>query len=269
MKEIIKQIDNYMIYINDLLNKSNKSINKGKNSVGKHIQHSQSHGLEQLYCYNTSTKTRKYIKSKDIIKYAPIMQRDYDISVNKTLLKIQKKLTRISKDLKEVDLELVKSIYETQSQSKKKFINPIIESDEVFIKSWYDENQGGQNSYPIEGNIYTSKGEKVRSKSEKILADLFQKYSIPYVYEPRIKLENGQSLCPDFAILNKRTRKTIYWEHLGLIDQDEYAVRTMEKFHEYQKNNLRLGENLLLSMESSKSSLNTKIVEEQIKMKCM
>ena len=269
MKEIIKQIEEYTILINNLIIKTNKGITKAKKFDGKHIQHSRSHGLEQLYCYDTSTQTRKYIKSSGIIKYAPIMQRDYDLSVNKALLKIQKKLVRISKDLKEVDLELVKSIYEKQDQSKKTFITPIIESDEAFISRWYDENQGGQNSYPIEGNIFTSKGEKVRSKSEKILADLFHKYDIPYVYEPRLKLENGQSMCPDFAILNKRTRKTIFWEHLGLIDQDEYAVRTMEKFHEYENNNLRLGENLLLSMESSKSGLNMKIVENQIKMKCM
>ena len=70
-----------------------------------------------------------------------------------------------------------------------------------------------------------------------------------------------------FALLNKETRQTIYWEHLGLINQDEYAVRNLEKLHEYEESSLILGENLLISMESTKKGLNTKLVEMHIKKK--
>ncbi len=269
MKDIEKIINIRLNEINNLLDLSNKQINKYSNSPDIHIQTSVTNGREQFYCFDGATRTRKYLKSGEILKYASIIQRDYDLLINYRLQKIQKKLSRIAKDIKDVDISKITGVYEKQPSAKQPYITPIIPSDEVFIAKWYEEHKGGQNSYPIEGNIYTEKGEQVRSKSEKILADLFHKYNIPYVYEPMIKLANGRRACPDFAVLNLRTRETLYWEHLGLIDQEEYATKNMEKIHGYEESDLVLGENLLISMESSKKGLNTKTIEKQIQKKCI
>ncbi len=260
MKEIIRKIDIKLEEVNNLLRISN-------NIADIHIQSSMNRGYEQFYCVDRARNTRKYLKISDLVKYSGLIQRDYDIKVNKKLVKMQKKLARIAKDLREIDLSEIKAIYNKQAKAKKPYITPIIPSDEDFIARWYEENKGAQNTFPIEGNIYTERGEHVRSKSEKILADLFYKYDIPYVYEPKIKMNNGHMACPDFALLNKETRQTIYWEHLGLINQDEYAVKNLEKLHEYEESSLILGENLLISMESTKNGLNTKLVEMQIKKK--
>ena len=267
MKDIERFINERLAEVNRLLNLSNKQIAKYKNSPDIHIQTSVTNGREQFYCFDSTTSTRKYIKSGEIIKYAAIIQQDYDQQINKKLQKMQKKLTRIARDINEVDITKIIGVYEKQPNAKKPYITPIIPSDEDFIARWYEEHKGEQNTFPIEGNIYTERGEHVRSKSEKILADLFYKYDIPYVYEPKIKMNNGHMACPDFALLNKETRQTIYWEHLGLINQDEYAVRNLEKLHEYEESSLILGENLLISMESTKKGLNTKLVEMQIKKK--
>ena len=265
MKEIIRKIDIKLEEVNNLLRISNKQIAQYNNIADIHIQSSMNRGYEQFYCVDRERNTRKYLRISDLVKYSSLIQRDYDIKVNKKLVKMQKKLTRIAKDLREIDLSEIKAIYNKQPNAKKPYITPIIPSDEDFIARWYEENKGAQNTFPIEGNIYTERGEHVRSKSEKILADLFYKYDIPYVYEPKVKLSNGHMVCPDFALLNKETRQTIYWEHLGLINQDEYAVRNLEKLHEYEESSLILGENLLISMESTKKGLNTKLVEMQIK----
>ena len=256
MKEIIRKIDIKLEEVNNLLRISNKQIAQYNNIADIHIQSSMNRGYEQFYCVDRARNTRKYLKISDLVKYSGLIQRDYDIKVN-----------RIAKDIREIDLSEIKAIYNKQASAKKPYITPIIPSDEDFIARWYEENKGAQNTFPIEGNIYTERGEHVRSKSEKILADLFYKYDIPYVYEPKIKMNNGHMACPDFALLNKETRQTIYWEHLGLINQDEYAVKNLEKLHEYEESSLILGENLLISMESTKNGLNTKLVEMQIKKK--
>lgn len=267
MKDIERFINERLAEVNRLLNLSNKQIAKYKNSPDIHIQTSVTNGREQFYCFDSVTHTRKYIKAGEIIKYASIIQQDYDHQINNKLQKMQKKLSRIARDIKEVDLTEITGVYEKQAKAKKSYITPINPSDEDFVARWYEEHKGAQNTFPIESNIYTERGEHVRSKSEKILADLFYKYDIPYVYEPKIKMNNGHMACPDFALLNKETRQTIYWEHLGLINQDEYAVRNLEKLHEYEESSLILGENLLISMESTKKGLNTKLVEMQIKKK--
>ncbi|CBK75457.1 hypothetical protein CIY_29210 [Butyrivibrio fibrisolvens 16/4] len=265
MKAIEKVINERLEEVNKLLNISNKQLINYSSTQDIHIQTSVTNGREQFYCFDGTTHTRKYLKSGEIIKYAGIIQRDYDLLINYKLQKIQKKLSRISRDIKDADLEQITGIYEKMASAKKPYITPIIESDEEFIARWYERNQSGQNTYPIEGIIYTARGEHVRSKSEKILADLFEKYDIPYVYEPMLKLKNGHVVSPDFVLLNTRQRKTIYWEHLGLIDQEEYAVKNLLKLQSYEDSGIVLGENLFISMESTKQGMNTKIVEMYIK----
>ncbi|SFH72967.1 hypothetical protein SAMN04487830_106120 [Pseudobutyrivibrio sp. OR37] len=63
----------------------------------------------------------------------------------------------------------------------------------------------------------------VRSKSEKIIADALEKYNVPYQYEPMLEL-GYNTIYPDFVVLNLRTRKTVYWEHLGLVSDIEYST---------------------------------------------
>ena len=57
----------------------------------------------------------------------------------------------------------------------------------------------------------------------------------------------------------------IYWEHLGLVTNSEYAVKNFSKIMLYEKNGLYLGDQLLLSMESEKMPMDVKAIEEKIK----
>lgn len=265
MERLIKEFNTRLKELNSLVEKSNAQIKKYSNYKDIRVHSCMSNGRSQFYYVDNASQRKIFIKANDLKNYIKYFQRDYDMAVNKKLLKIQKKLTRVTRDLQEIDFSQIKEIYQKQAPSKKSYITPLIETDEAFIARWYEENQGGKNTYPIEGNIYTSKGEHVRSKSEKILADLFEKYDIPYVYEPMLKLNNGHVVSPDFALLNTRQRKTIYWEHLGLIDQEEYAVKNLLKLQSYEDSGIVLGENLFISMESTKQWMNTKIVEMYIK----
>ena len=78
-------------------------------------------------------------------------------------------------------------------------------------------------------SIKTKRGEYVRSKSEKILADLFYENGIPYQYEPAFRLINGKLVYPDFVLLNVRERKTFYWEHYGLASDETYSTKNIDK----------------------------------------
>ena len=65
-------------------------------------------------------------------------------------------------------------------------------------------------------------------------------------------------------MLNIRTRKTIYWEHFGLISDEKYASNALEKLHIYEANGWTLGDNLLYSVESENIPLNIKLLEQKI-----
>lgn len=204
---------------------------------------------------------RTYLKKENMAMVTAVVQRDYDRAVMKTLLDAR---YRIDRFLRQYDMDAIEDVYNKLCNARKVLVTPIIEPDELFIQSWKQKHVGHQNDYPAATTFLTEQGEKVRSKSEKILADLFQKYEIPYAYEPQLCLENGKYFYPDFALLNVRTRKTIYWEHFGLITDGTYASKAMQKLHAYEKDGLIIGENLLFSMESEVNPLDVRSVECKI-----
>ncbi len=214
----------------------------------------------QFYC-NDSNGKRRYIKEKNHDEVRKVLQKNYYETVKKAL-SVQK--NRIEKFIKCYDLASITDVYEKTCEAKKKFIIPIISSDEEYIAGWLEENTGGKNPFPETGRYPTERGEYVRSKSEKILADLFYRYNIPYAYESAFEMDNGSIMYPDFVLLNVRKRKTIYWEHFGLVGDAEYSIRTLEKLIKYENNGIDIGDTLLFSMESDLSSLNISMIERKI-----
>lgn len=112
--------------------------------------------------------------------------------------------------------------------------------------------------------IITENGEKVKSKSEKILADKFKSMGIPYAYEQPVLLNGYGYVLPDFKILNKKTRKEYYWEHFGMMDDREYAEKTIKKIENYEKNGIFPGKNLIMTFETKQHPLSMRIVSENI-----
>ena len=70
-------------------------------------------------------------------------------------------------------------------------------------------------------------------------------------------------------VLNVRKRKTLYWEHLGLLSEYSYAQKNFAKINDYEEGGLLLGKNLIITMETEEAPINTKLVEEKIKLYCL
>ena len=157
------------------------------------------------------------------------------------------------------------NLYEKISEGRKTLINPVIESEDRFIKEWLEKYEGQKNTFPTDFKIQTDRGEMVKSKSEKILADLFYRYNIPYQYEPEFALRSGKKIYPDFVVLNVKERKTYYWEHFGLVSNNEYSEKNLEKLCQYERMGVELGENLIVSFESNKLPLDVELVKNKIK----
>ena len=134
----------------------------------------------------------------------------------------------------------------------------------MYIERWLEQHPGNQNTFPEEGLYQTNRGEMVRSKSEKIIADALAKYKVPYQYEPMLEL-GYSTVYPDFVALNLRTRKTIYWEHLGMTSDIEYAVKNFKKIQAYEKYGYWQGRDLITTMESLEEPIDVKLVEEKIR----
>ncbi|WP_070411119.1 ATP-dependent DNA helicase [Pseudomonas lundensis] len=80
----------------------------------------------------------------------------------------------------------------------------------------------------------TERGELVRSKSEWIIADKLHRAGIDYQYEQPLLLA-GIERFPDFTIVDDDSGLTWYWEHNGMLSNDEYLQRWNRKLAAYRQ----------------------------------
>ena len=159
-------------------------------------------------------------------------------------------------------------IYENMHEQKKRWISPLVLSDEDYADKWLAEAQAEcalkKNTFPKETEYQTMNGELVRSKSEKMLADGFYSFGVRYVYEPAVTLSDG-TVFSDFLALNQRTRVAKYVEHFGMMDKPEYAADAVRKIKRYEKSGFFLGDLLVVTWETSLSPLGTNEIEAMIR----
>jgi len=119
----------------------------------------------------------------------------------------------------------------------------------------------------VRTEFYTNKGERVRSKSEKIIADALYAKNIPYKYECPVEMEvdgKRKLFYPDFTALNRTTGERKYIEHLGMMDNPGYFTNALSKLDVFEKNGLLVGKDVLLFHETSYRPLNTRIIDKYI-----
>ena len=162
--------------------------------------------------------------------------------------------------ISKIDSELPK--LHTQRQLLVTPIEPIWEKE---LARWYDSEYHGKEFYEGTAEIVTEKGERVRSKSEKILADYFYRNNILYQYEKPLYLKGYGTVYPDFTFLSRKTGEEIYWEHDGRMDDPEYARKAIRKIETYEKNGIFPGQKLILTFETLQDGLDMKVVESLVK----
>lgn len=84
----------------------------------------------------------------------------------------------------------------------------------------------------------SEKGEFMISKSEVIIADKLHNKGVQYVYEAPISDEKGVTIHPDFTIEDPDSGIIYYWEHLGLLQKDDYRNKWRRKQEWYERNGI-------------------------------
>ena len=155
-------------------------------------------------------------------------------------------------------------IFESMPESIKPYISPAVMTNEQYAQHWQAQPyipKGFSNKDTTA--FYTKRGERVRSKSEIIIADMLNDLEIPYRYEMPLILSGGNILFhPDFTILKISTREEVYLEHLGRMGDEGYTEDFAYRFKIYMSNGIYLGQKLFFTCESEKTPLDTKLLRE-------
>ena len=233
---------------------------------------SKSNGVVQYYHKSTSEKSGgHYILAKNKKLAQQLAQKEYDKKVLEAANQELKLLNRILHQYEQLQLrnKIVEKIFSNLTKLRQKLIKPVHLSDETFAAQWlassYEKKSFAENT----PKYATARGDFVRSKSENIIADTLYRMSIPYRYEFPLEVKTGDGrrikLHPDFCCLNLRTRQEFYWEHFGMMDNSDYAEQAVGKLSLYAHNGFYIGKNLIITTETSKQPLSTKLVEKIIK----
>lgn len=204
----------------------------------------------------------RYMKKSEKNLAKEIAQRDYDACVLKNA---KERLKAIETFLNKYKKTSLKDICQKMNPCRRELIDTAIISDVEFVKQWQSVSYEGKDFIGDEQVIITERGERVRSKSEKIIADKLYLMGIPYRYEYPVVLKGNVKMYPDFTILRMPAREEVYFEHFGMMDDADYVNTVIYKLNTYERNGIYLGVKLFVTHETNKNPLNTKVLDGMIK----
>lgn len=256
-----------LLQLNEALTQLKKTQKK---QPAGHLRIAQK-GTNRNYFYHYTSPddlNGKYIPKKQIELAKALAQKDYNLKlikqIEKEILALQEYLTQ-SKNGTEIQ-----TLYNSLCPARQTLVTPALLTDEQYLAEWKNITWQRLPFSPEAPQYDTVNDEKVRSKSEVIIADTLTRYGIPYRYEFPLRLRQTKrdsenaTIYPDFLCLNLRTRTEFYWEHFGLMDDAAYATKSAWKLRLYAENNIFIGRNLIITMETQEEPLNTRMIEKII-----
>lgn len=251
LKRSLKERRKYLLKLKTEKNKAIKNGVKGKLRIS-------CHGKRIQYYWRSGPKDVNGTYLKDIYVAQKLAQKEYDTQIIRLA---EKEIVVIDKFLGNYPKINSEEYYTTLHPERRKLLNPIIETEEQFVERWRSFNFKGKDFSQEIPELYSARGERVRSKSELIIADFLEREGIPYRYECPLYLNGFGNIYPDFTVLNVRTRKEMYWEHFGMMDNPTYAEKAIQKIATYEKNQYFQGERLIFTYETQNIPLNQKTLK--------
>lgn len=204
----------------------------------------------------------KYLSmKKDMAMIRSLAQKDY----NKAILpKLKEQVAILDKGIFSCQSMKHTNIYSNLHPFRKKLLLPNAYDDVSYALVWEKVAYQGKPFKEDSSEIYSERGERVRSKSEKMIADKLLMMGIPYRYEYPLKLNGFGIVYPDFTILDVSTNEIIYWEHFGRMDDLDYANKTIRKINQYARNGYSIGDKLLVTFETRQTLIDMRDVEKML-----
>ena len=227
-------------------------------------------GRLRIHTYKNTTSY--YLIPPNEKGYGILLSKDDRILINslaqksyyeKVLRAAQEEKKLIDQFIRRFPDPAVEGIYMRIPEARRQLINPVTVPDEEYKEKWLAQpylKPGFDDDAPY---YVTQNNLRVRSKSEMLIAERLDAKGIPYKYECPLELK-GRTVNPDFTILRMSDRKVIYYEHLGKMDDTGYAQKNVNKIKEYGLSGYTLGSRLFLTMETSISPLDMRVVDKLI-----
>lgn len=211
---------------------------------------------------NEKDRTGRYLRKEDYPLVKNLAQKAY---LERIMEAASREIALIDRTEKESETVSVEEVYSRLPVQRKELVKPLVLSDCDFVEQWLNEPYEGKEFLETDPVFLTARNERVRSKSEILIANILTELGIPYRYEAPLVLENGQIIYPDFTILNVRTRKVCFLEHCGRMDDPSYLHRFLHRNDLYIRNGYIPGRDVFMTFESNSDPLNINSVRNMLR----
>ena len=253
MESVLTSINYRIEVLDNIIRKEKTALNHAPSG---RLRISRSRNRTQYYqvCENDAIWGTYLGKSQKKLIQA-LAQKGFDQGTLKAASEEKKMLEQMKSLWRDVSPE---KFYDEYPEWRKALVTPLIPTDEMLVRQWLETPYEKRKFGADEVELYSSQGERVRSKSEMLIANRLRERNIPYKYEYKLVLPNQKVYHPDFTILNVRLRKIIYYEHFGKMDDAGYVNRNLKRLQDFRNNGIILGDNLFLTFETELSPFNLK-----------
>ena len=230
-----------------------KSFPQGCLKIKKHDK--------RIYYYRDDGSNRDKIIPKTNLSLAKqLAQRNY---LENVLKAAKEESIFLSEIIDKYPKQTAEDVYSQLSPERRNIIRPIQLPDDEFIREWQAKPYTPK-PFKKDTPVYiTMRGERVRSKSEMIIADRLYINNIPYKYECPITI-NGITFHPDFTILRIQDRKDLYLEHCGKIGDEGYSDDLVDRITMYSENGIIVGDRLFLTFETANKPFDARTIDRLI-----
>lgn len=198
---------------------------------------------------------------QDVARMKKLAQRDYEERLLRLFEKLE--ITRRYVDRYMYICQQISDCYNNLPTARRELVAPFRNSQERKLEEWISELYIPKDSHADNLIIVTDRGDKVRSKSEKMIADRLYSKGVYYKYEKPLALKGFGRVYPDFTIYNPHDGKEYYLEHFGMVDDEAYRSEMLRRINAYRLN--KLGDRLLMTFETKDNPLDTREVDELIR----
>ena len=255
-----KAVRNVLSERYDLITKTIENIEKKLKALPTGWINTRHQNGKAYYYYANAKSKERFLTKKDKELIKQLLQKRY---LKEVLKAAKNELLALSKMLNIYPADLPEEMFEKLPEELRSGVEPIILGNEQDAREWMEEPYVGK-PFKDDAPVYmTIKGERVRSKSEVMLADRLFFRGVPYKYECPIMID-GIVIHPDFSMKRMSDNKIIYHEHCGKMDDPEYYSDLVERINLYNQAGIMQGDRLTFSFETSDKPLDIRVIDRLI-----
>ena len=223
----------------------------------------QCHKNKENYVWRVKYKRKKpvvYLPASETILAGQLAEKTYKSAL---LQEDELDLINVSSFLNNAQKILRRSAMLLNNEGFRKLLPKNLIQMSPDVSAWASEKYPSTAGHDETLIIRSATGRMVRSKSEAFIDWALYSAKLPYRYECDLQI-GAFVMHPDFTILHPVSKEIYLWEHLGLMDNEQYIKNALTKLQLYIGAGYIPMANLILTSETAEHPLDQTLVVDLI-----